>query len=804
MKKKRILKEVGVLAVIFLVALFVFSFVLNKGNERMTADISSATYPQINFSCQSMTVNTLSGYAKEMDVTAVRDTITPVINGRMNVNLKSYDNVVMGMDYELYSLDGSEMLYKATINSPEEVSIFEFPDREILKEQKVMKVTLHMEDKDIYYYTRVVEATDSNVLVCLKYMRDFHEHAIAKAENTGVGKAIEPNEKGNNSTFQHVTINSDYDHVTWGALEPKVQGDVKWNITELNNSYTCVLMEYQVRCIGEENETDTYRVKEYFKVRHSESAKKTYLLAYDREMEQIFDPMRQVLGKKGVILGIADKDLSYMSNKKGTIVSFVQANELWSYNKDADKISKIFSFSSDESFDERNLTDKHTIKILKTDKLGNIVFAVCGYMNRGEHEGEMGIAVYYYNAEENSVEEKTFVTFDRVMESDIYYNMGKELLYVMANGNVYEVNVVTGHQRAIIENLNEGEYVIAPNRNIIAYTPEKDAKNRINIFYLASGSEQTVSCSAEEELVPIGFIGNDFVYGVKNPADTGKDISGGKIIPMYKVEIQDKKGTVVMTYEQKDLYILNASIEENMITLDRGEQEKGKYSHVDYDYITNNEEATESKVVLESYLTEFKQSQRRLTFEDGIEDTEPKIHKANHLTAKRKTNVELDITTSSNYYLYAYGKLQSSYVNLGDAIADAKECTGVITDAAQNCIWETGNRYLNYSITDKQQLIQDLASKLEKGEAPLEAAESMGNVKIMDLSGCEMADLLYIVNKDIPVVAVTSRNKAVIITGYNEVSVFYLDPESGERHGVSVSKIDEMTAKSGHTYIGIR
>ena len=214
------------------------------------------------------------------------------------------------------------MLHKATINSPEELSIFEFPDREILKEQKVLKVTLHTEDKDIYYYTRVVEATDSNVLVCLNYMRDFHEHAIAKAENTGVGKAIEPNEKGNNSTFQHVTINSDYDHVTWGALEPKVQGDVKWNITELNNSYTCVLMEYQVRCTGEENETDNYKVKEYFKVRHSESAKKTYLLAYDREMEQIFDPMRQVLGKKGVILGIADGDLSYMANKNHMINYF--------------------------------------------------------------------------------------------------------------------------------------------------------------------------------------------------------------------------------------------------------------------------------------------------------------------------------------------------------------------------------------------------------------------------------------------------------------------------------------------------
>lgn len=804
MKKKRILKEAGILIAIFLMATVVFSFVINKGNESMTEDISSATYPQLNFSCQSFAVNTLSGYAKEMDVTAIRDTITPVINGRMNVNLKNYDNIITGIDYEVYSLDGSEKLYKATINEPEELNIFEFPDREILKEQKVMKVTLHTEDKDIYYYTRIVEATDSNVLVCLNYMRDFHEHALSKAENTGVGKAIEPNEKGDNTTFQHVTINSDYDHVTWGALEPKVQGDVKWNITELNNSYTCVLLEYQVRCIGEENDADTYKVREYFKVRHSEGAKKTYLLSYDREMEQIFDPRRQVLGKKGIILGIADNELSYMANKKGTIVSFVQANELWTYNKDTDKISKIFSFTSDESFDERNLTDKHKIKILRTDKAGNIVFAVCGYMNRGNHEGEMGIAVYYYDAKENSVEEKTFVAFDRVMESDIYYNMEKELLYVMANGSVYEIAVSMGQQKTIIEGLGEDEYVISPNGNIIAYTPQDGAKNQINILYLASGNEQTVSCNNEEELVPIGFIGNDFVYGVKNQGDTGNDISGRNITPMYKIEIQDKKGKVVMTYEQNGIYILNASIQDNMITLERGEEDKKKYSHLDYDYVTNNEAAAESKIVLESYVTEFKQSQRRLAFVDGIEDTEPKIHKANHLNAKRKTDVELEVSIPADYYLYAYGEMQSAYESLADAIADAKECTGVITDAKQNCIWETGNRDLVYTITERQQLIQDLAARIEQGASPMEAVESMENIEILDLSGCKAEDLLYIVNQEIPVIAVTGSNKAVILTGYNEVSVFYLNPKSGERQGVSVGKIDEMTAKSGHTYIGIR
>lgn len=31
---------------------------------------------------------------------------------------------------------------------------------------------------------------------------------------------------------------------------------------------------------------------------------------------------------------------------------------------------------------------QHDIKILNVDEKGNTTFAVCGYMNRGSHEGE--------------------------------------------------------------------------------------------------------------------------------------------------------------------------------------------------------------------------------------------------------------------------------------------------------------------------------------------------------------------------------------------------------------------------------
>ena len=51
-----------------------------------------------------------------------------------------------------------------------------------------------------------------------------------KAEGVGIGTAIEPSDEGDNTTLQHVTIHSDYTHVTWGSLAPKVDGSERWTI----------------------------------------------------------------------------------------------------------------------------------------------------------------------------------------------------------------------------------------------------------------------------------------------------------------------------------------------------------------------------------------------------------------------------------------------------------------------------------------------------------------------------------------------------------------------------------------------
>ena len=78
-------------------------------------------------------------------------------------------------------------------------------------------------------------------------------------------------------------------------------------------------------------------------------------------------------------------------------------------NKETDEVSLVFSFAASENTDERNLTNQHEIQLLEADGNGNVTFAVYGYMNRGEHEGQVGVAVYYYNVEQSSVEEKVFI-----------------------------------------------------------------------------------------------------------------------------------------------------------------------------------------------------------------------------------------------------------------------------------------------------------------------------------------------------------------------------------------------------------
>ena len=47
-----------------------------------------------------------------MDIPTIRDTITPVLSGKLSVEINAYENAISSMEYKVYSLDGTEDVYK--------------------------------------------------------------------------------------------------------------------------------------------------------------------------------------------------------------------------------------------------------------------------------------------------------------------------------------------------------------------------------------------------------------------------------------------------------------------------------------------------------------------------------------------------------------------------------------------------------------------------------------------------------------------------------------------------------------------
>lgn len=831
---KKIAVRVGVLTAVFIAAVIVFSYLTNRGNTDMSADMGGATLPRISFVTEGYEVNSLPGYRSDMLLTSMRDTVTPVSDYKLTMKLDCYDAEVEKAGWEVYTLNGEECLQSGEIKGKEETAELHFRAEDVLNEERVLKVTLYLEDEEIYYYTRIVDASENNYKTCLDYVQDFHSTALDQSTTDGLTAALESNSEGDNTTYQHVTIHSDLNHVTWGELKPDLVGEVQWEIKESNPTYTSIQLRYQVNCPGyKENPDALYSVKEFFRVRIV--GEKKYLLDYDRTMNQRFDGGEHSLDQKGVLLGIADTDLEYENNSEGNIVSFVQDKELWNFNKEEDKLSLVFSFADAENVDIRNLYDRHEIHIISVAKNGDTIFTVSGYMNRGTHEGMCGVAVYSFNAEKNSVEEKAFVPSQKgyyVMKEDlgkyVYFSSKNEKLYVMMDGTLYSVDMKEDTREVLVRGLDAGQYVVSDDGHLMAYQNlggKIDACQKITVLNLKSGESFEVTSEGEEYVKPIGFIRNDFAYGTLRAADAGQTVSGEAVVPMYQVEIVNQKQEVVKTYQADQVYILDGYVDDNMLTLERFAKKGSIYSKLPSDYITNNEEKKESNIALETYSDEVRGRVARLRYEDGISDTSAKLLKPKQVLFDKPQTISFDESRSTGkYYVFALGELQGVYDRAGLAVQRADNVAGVAVSSRQAYLWERGNRPAQYEVDDMEafkaengestmtaclkQILKaegkkaDIAGEVANGTAPDQILSANIGGEGLDLTGCTVEEVLYTISRETPVIAVLGENHAVLLIGYNKTNVAYLDPSDGQRYSVTIEKMESMAADGGNVFVG--
>lgn len=820
--------RIGILSVVFIIAVLVLGYFVNRESVNITADIPEATLPQISFQSGETTINTLRGYVREMDITAMRDTLTPVSNHKVRMNIIKTKENVETFTYELLTLDGEQVLFSQTQDATKEEVYLEFEEEIALNIERILKITLHTkDDRDVYYYTRVLDSEGTNIGACLGFAREFHEKSQNKSESEMVRPYLELGGAANNATLQLVTIYSSFDNVTWGDLEPTVIGEIDYDIKELNTVFSSIQLSYQVSCKGEENESEIYNVKEFFRVRDDGTSMR--LLDYHRTLNQVFDAESNFLNAKGILLGIAPSDVEYMQNAEGNIVSFVREGELWNYDKETAEIARVFDMGVAGNNNTQYLQEEYDIKVIGVEEDGSTTFVVLGYMSSGIHEGASGFALYHFDSQKNTVEEKAFIDtrqsysmLKKDMEQMLYYSCKNDKVYVLLDSALYEIDLQTDEKNILAEDIQIDEYVVSQDGHIFAY---RTSQSEIVVLNLATGEQYSVTANEGEQIRPLSFVGNDIIYGYTKQDTKGMTISGEEIEPMYKIEICNEEQKIQKTYEEEGVFVVDIFVENGFITLNRVVRDGELYRPIAQNYITDNKERDTGNISLQAYETEQKKAQMQLVYANGIGNHHVKLLQPKQLVFKEMLRmIAMDRDRTGKYYVYAQGELRGVYTRAAYALQNANLLSGVALTANQEYIWERRDHSSGYSneeinaftlqadetpleacvrkIAEYVGSSVDTTSKVRNGESTFDILGEVTNGEGLDLSGCQVEEVFYIVSKGYPVIGMLDSDRAVLIVGYGRNGVTYLDPQSGERSRVSIQQMNELLAGSENTLIG--
>jgi hypothetical protein len=405
-----------------------------------------------------------------------------------------------------------------------------------------------------------------------------------------------------------------------------------------------------------------------------------------------------------------------------------------------------------------------------------------------------------------------------------YYNHNQDVLYVLSNGTLRKMVMADNTSSVLVEGLAKGQYVASSDGRLFAYQKQADGNVVTEVWDFAKDSTKALTAAEGEVIVPLGFIGDDFVYGISLVENAGFDMSGAAVQAMHKVEIRNNKNKVIKTYEQPDVYVLRASFDTNMITLKQGVKEGNLFKEISEDYITNNESSSGDKVVLKPYLTDLKETQYRLTFAKTIQDTKAKTLHPKQVIQERVTVLELENEVSEEFfYVYGHGRQAGAFEEAGDAISLAEKLSGVVISPGQNYVWEADNRvawYRNFNVSpfvlkDGENHLAacvrkvlgyegksaDVVTELQS-KTPEQILSEQLETEAVRFRGCSVKDMFYLIDKGVPVIGLKDNTKAILFIGYDAKTATYIDPTNGGTYASSIEKLDEMLKGSGNTFIG--
>lgn len=889
MKKKiNVLVRIIVMALVFVITVYFVNIFQNRNYENLAKEMGDAELPLAYVSYGDTLLNCMHGYTSDVDITLLRDSITPIDEQKhIEVLVENQNTHVSGYSYEIRSISGDSLVEKGDIEAADNGDGYDALDinvrMDLKKDMEYMLVVKVKTDRDIdaSYYTRIVVNDDYHETEILKAVKDFHDATFDfaaletesvigsyKAEYTGAST-------GDSFGLGHVNLANDYGDIIWDGLKPTVVSDVNLYIKEIDVNYAVIEMEYKASSITDQDVTSYYAVKEFYKTSYSmvevkdnssagadgaydeeysdsyredledqssqaeektRTEPKITMLSFDRYVDEYFDRSGiDALNNVYEVGIVSSDDLEYRYVENNKKIAFVRNGQLWMYDYEDGEITLVYSFCADDYTEDAATYDAHNINIMDFADDGNITFSVYGYMNRGDHEGKLGVSLFTFDYATLEVDELLFVECNVPYEamktetSRLTYYDGQKFYYMMG-GKVNAVDIDNKRQSYIAENLSAGDVMVSADMSVMAYGENEDqSKNaKITLMNMKTGNSYEITAGAGECLICYGFKDSDMVYGVSDIADADIDADLGSFaetkyndesrdnIPAKKLYIVGSDGSQIKEYAKDGCYLMQVDVNTNLLYLTRGEKSGGKFVAIKDDFITFKEDDSKQTIgtVHNSSITGYDRlyftvpDNIYLSYIPNLNITKEKVDDHN---ISMIMTIERDKIT---YHVYDNLGLSKIYDVAGDAINYAESVAGIVVSSDGEVIYRkmesqeyntiaarifhhsTGT--VDASLMDCLHMVltyegaQVTEDEIKQYDDPVSAMNALGKNQGIDVTGLSLDMLLGYVSDGIPVISKIDDGRYVLIVSYNDEDIRYYDPVENKEIVVSREEYTDM------------
>ncbi|MBR0165171.1 MAG: hypothetical protein IJQ12_10905 [Lachnospiraceae bacterium] len=833
--------------VIFVMTLLIAFQVRNRVEAEESMPMPAARFPVIHMVQGAEVTSLLHGYASERDVSAVRGPL--YIAGedrRVDFVIDLNGLQVIRCLFEVRTMDGENLIEQSEVESLTDdgsgrvrasLSVKDLIDYE--EEQMLVLLLVTPEEETIRYYTRMICYTDEEETYVdehLAFVRQFHQNTFDNP--SFVQPYLETDSAGRRDTFPQVTIRSGIEAVTWEGARIVSHTTPEVMITDLHHRYASLTLDYTITLLEEEEEKVFRVTEDYFTYRGRD---KMFLIDFSRTISYVFAGDEDDFGAERVELSYQSEVPEYVESEGGGAIAFVNEGRLFVYQFAENRLTTAFGFyEGDGEEDVRLIRQGAKINVLRIDESGNVMFSVTGYMNRGRHEGEVGMLVLSFDAVQGSVEELVFIRssqsedFLMARATDaVGYVSNRGIFYTVMDGDLYAINLYEGIVRMLAEGAGEGNYSVSYGGSVFAWQEMRESlPAHIRVMDFDTEIRREITAKEGESVHLIGFIGDDLIYGDVRESDIGPDGIGSIQYPMYRLLIVQPDLTVMNEYLSGDAPVVSVMTEESRMILHRIRRgEDGVYTEAPDDQIMRTDAPEQGQSVL-AFTDSANGQTAQITLRKTIDSEKCKRFFAPYTLLEPHTpDVGIAPGHADRFLCIDHARIEGIYMRASEAVSAAYRLYGQVIDGRNRYVYYRGNETERNQIMTLTQMVEgtdysdrpsmeaclevmltgeglgtNVRAQLAGGKSPEEILkEAMPEACVLNLNGCPMRTILFYVDLmcDYPVMAQTGPDQYVLVIGFNSTELVFFNPARGTEsvYKVPATQAQELFEEYGNHFL---